>query len=822
MVISLNWLKKYVDIDVSTDELVGLIGSRLVEVEEVIDLTPKYKDCVIVKVEKCEPVKESDHLSLCQVDTGNGGDLVQIVCGANNVYAGMLAVWLPPESVVPETYGTDEPFVLSARKLCGHMSNGMLASVRELGLGDDHDGIVEIDPNLAKAGDDFAEKFDLNDVLLDIENKSLTHRPDTFGVIGFAREVAGILGKPAGEWLDNPDAVGAYEKKIQNGGDLKLTATIVDPELCPRYEAVVLGGFNNDKPKYLTEQDILLAKSGMRPISPIVDVTNYLMLLTGQPLHAFNYDKLVAVGSKSEPEIIVRAAKQGEKLGLLDGKEIELASGDIVITSNDVPVALAGAMGGANTEIDANTKRIVIESATFNLYNLRGTQFRHGIFSEAITRFTKGQPPALTDSVLKESVIMLTESCGMEQASAIVDAYPKKIENQPIKLSATQVNALLGAEYSDDHIAKTLQNVGFEVNSNGENLEIIAPWWRTDIHIPEDVIEEVGRLNGYDNIALDLPKRSFTAPAPDELGNLKSKIRQVLASAGANEVITYSFVSGKLLEKAGQDPENSYKIINSISPELQYVRQSLTPSLLKKINLNIRAKYDRFALFEINKLYQKKWGMTGDKVPEERSKVGLVLVDQKESGDAFYEAKRIAEILFDSLGIKACFVPLLEDNASDIPFETKRRAKIEEQKTGKVLGVVGEYKASVRRAFKLPEYVAGFELILDTAVEFVASSTKFKKESEFPEVERDITFQVSAGLEYAKLENLVREILDNQKLIFQLVPISIYQGDDKTTKNISFRLTFASYEKTLNGDEIAEIVDKITDEARKQLNAEII
>jgi phenylalanyl-tRNA synthetase beta chain len=864
MIISLNWLKKYVDIDVPTDELVDLIGSRLVEVEETIDLAPKYKDVIVTRVVEAAPVPDSDHLSLCKIDDGgvwekvnreeNG--LVQVVCGAPNVHDGMLAAWLPPESVVPETYGTDEPFALGARKLRGYVSNGMLASIRELELGDDHNGIVEIDPSQAKAGDSFSEVFGLNDTLLDIENKSLTHRPDTFGVIGFAREVAGILGKPAGEYLNDPDSAGTHEKKIMDSmtgaqnDKIGLTATIVDSELCPRYEAVVLDGFNNDKPKYLTEQDVLLAKSGMRPISPIVDVTNYLMLLTGQPLHAFDYDKLVAIGGKSEPEIIVRAAKTGEKLGLLDGKEIKLAEGDIVITSNNVPVALAGAMGGANTEIDANTQRIVIESATFNLYNLRGTQFRHGIFSEAITRFTKGQPPALTEPVLKESIVLLTENCGMKQTSTIVDAYPKKIENQPIKISVEQINALLGTTYSDDYIAKTLQNVGFKVTSSSCNitpsscaksqdpenrmdsatvaqndkaglLDVTAPWWRTDIHIPEDIIEEVGRLNGFDNIPLELPKRSFTAPAPDKLGNFKSEIRQILAGAGANEVITYSFVSGKLLEKAGQNPANSYKIINSISPELQYVRQSLTPSLLEKVYLNVKVPFDHFALFEINQVYQKSYGLTDEKVPVMRDKVTLALTDRKKTGDAYYEARAYAEDLFAKLGIEVDFVPLVDDSASNKPFEPRRSAQIKTPDYKTCFGVIGEYRKAVLRNLKLPQYTAGFELNLDKIAEF-ANSKPLEKQAAFQSDERDVTFQIDSDLEYAKLENLIRESLQERSLQYKLQPLGIYQGDDKSTKNVSFRLTFASYEKTLSADEIAAIIDGITATADKQFNAKVI
>ena len=917
MIISLNWLKKYVDIDIPTDELVELIGSRLVEVEGTIDLGEKYRGIKIVEVKSVEKIEGSDHLSKCMV--WDGKNETQLVCGAPNVRAGMLAVWLSPGTVLPATFDS-EPLVLEKRKIRGVESAGMLGAMDELDLGADHEGIIEVNPSAeyitchpeldsgsrkkratesdkkydwipdqvrndkrrVQPGDDFAEVFGLNDILLDIENKSLTHRPDCFGVIGFAREVAGILGQPAGDFLNNPDKNGSF-KELHFADDVKLKVTIEDAKLCPRYQAVVLDGFSEKSSKYLSEMAVLLAKSGMRSINPIVDVTNYLMLLTGQPLHAFDYDKLLSVGrgsAKPKPNgwipdqvrddnsahIIVRAAKKGdpittsdgdgegrsrkrsrdgEEIELLDGRVVQLDPGDILITSNNVPVALAGAMGGANTEIDEKTKRIVIESATFSLYNLRSTQFRHGIFSEAITRFTKGQPPALTDPVLREATRILTSEHGMKAVSEIVDAYPKPIKNKPIKVSAEQVNNVLGSDFTFDDIITTLENVGFKIvlsssdlfrGSNGHkrdsrdkhenddaHLRVTVPWWRTDVHIPEDVIEEVGRLNGYDNIPAVLPKRDFIAPEPDKMGVLKSKIRQILSAAGANEVLTYSFVSEKLLENVGQDPKNSYKIINSISPDLQYVRQSLTPSLLEKVRQNLRVGYDEFALFEINKLYQKKWGMTDEKVPIERDKVAFVLASSRDTLTPYYRAKKFADSLFNDLGITARYEVLTEDNASDIPFEIKRRSKIVDSESGLVLGVIGEYKTNVRKNFRLPA-AAGFELILDNILILISSGDKQSRraESRYQDVERDVTFRVCSELEYAKLENLLCRVLEEKNLWFECVPVSVYQGDDRASKNISFKLTFASYEKTLNGDEIAGIMDEIAEKAKSELKASVI
>lgn len=857
MIIPLNWLKKYVDIKIPTDELVELIGARLVEVESAVDISEKYKGIKIVEVRSAERIEDSDHLSKCQI--WDGAAEYQVVCGAPNVRAGILAVWLPPKTVLPASWN-EEPLVLDKRKVMGVESAGMLAAIDELDFGTDHDSIVEIDPNDAKPGDDFAEILGLNDILLDIENKSLTHRPDCFGVIGFAREVAGILGQSACDYLNNPDKNDCFAE-LPYGDKPELKVEIADPKLCPRYQAVVLDGFSDKPAKHLSEMAVVLAKSGMRPIDPIVDVTNYLMLLTGQPLHAFDYDKLIKVGGGKEAKIIVRAAKKGEKMDLLDGKTIEMSENDIVITSNNVPVALAGAMGGSNTAIDRDTKRIVVESATFNLYNLRGTQFRHGIFSEAITRFTKGQPPALTDPVIDECVRILTEEHGMKIVGAKVDAYPKKTKATnfeiPVKKFSRVLGKLEGRSLDRDGLGgfdvalveNTLKNLGYEnvetkslpnadniCNDTGVNsfvaqnftgaakaykvISATAPWWRTDVHIAEDVIEDIGRINGFDNIEPTLPTRDFTAVGIGAMAELKDKIRSVLSAAGANEVLTYSFVHGDLLKKVGQDPANSYKITNAISPALQYVRQQLTPSLLEKIYENLKDGYDQLALFEINQAFLKDQGLTDEKVPKIFDNLALVVAD-KNSRTNFYDAKNYLVKLGKELGVKFDFRAVEEMSPDKNNFEPKRTAKVFLGETW--VGIVGEMRASVLRNLKLPAHTAAFEISFDELVKLLSpGSVNYQPLSRYPSVERDITFQVSADLEYAKLENLISETLESVGLRFELVPVSIYQDSDKSTKNISFRLSFASMAKTLTGDEIAAIIDKIAREAADKLNAIII
>lgn len=829
MKISLNWLKKYVNIPetVSDAELIRLIGARLVEVEGVIDETHKYDNIFVVKVESCEKIPET-HLSLCQINNG-GGEPVQVVCGAPNVRAGMLAAWIAPGAVVPASVHEDAPFVIGKRKLRGYESSGMLAGADELDFGDDHSGIVEIDPKMAKPGDTLAEVLDLNDLILEIENKSLTHRPDTFGIIGFAREVAGILGLKfdyelsesvqdifLGLWRSSslclaPDLLEEQFASFSNASNIIKIS--VDEKVCPRYTAVVLEKHGEMDKKYLTWVDTMLAKAGMRPVDPIVDATNFVMLLTGQPLHAFDYDKFVKTCGKNEPEIVVRLAKNDEKIVLLDDKEVELNENDIVICAGDQPVALAGAMGGKATAIDESTRKIILESATFSLYNLRKTQMAHGVFSEAITRFTKGQPAAQTLAVAEACVGMLA---GGFKVVGMTDTYPQPQKPTVVKITTDEINGLLGTEYAPELIVRTLENVGFKIETKNviedevkteakmggatkgetetsekiatKNLIITSPNWRTDIHIKEDIIEEVGRLLGYDNIKPTLPKHQTAGK--NDLFALKKQIREILARFGANEVLTYSFVSGKLLEKAGQDASQSYKIVNSISPELQYIRQAIVPSLLEKTYLNEKLPVERFAIFEMNQVFNKKWGLNDENVPAGRNKLGFVIAERKNAGTAYYVAKKYVAELAREFNLEIEFVPMARkatnvenagttENAENAPFEPKRSAEM--LVNGEHFGVVGEFRNSVRHEFKLAPYLAGFEIDLGILLK---NKTHDRKLDFRTLKHEDITVETKKT--YA-------EVLQELKAKYpeaKITPRTIYQADGQTTKNMTFHLAY--------------------------------
>lgn len=859
MKISLNKIKSYVSLpaDSSDDELVKLIGSRLVEIEEVIDLAPAYQGIYIAKVVKAEPIPGT-HLHLCEIDAGehnaefkqleNG--FVQVVCGAPNVHAGMLAVWITPGAIVPETYGA-ENFKLSVRKLQGYESNGMLAGPDELGLGGEHKAIAEIAPTMAQPGDRFADVFDLNDKILDVENKSLTHRPDCFGLIGFAREVAGILGLEFTE----PDLFQQINRPLQTVAASDVKIRIADPELCPRYTCAVFELSDNQPSKYLTPEAVFLAKAGMRTVDPMVDLTNILMLETGQPLHAFDYDKLIAVGGKPKAEIIVRAARDGEELQLLDGKTIQLADFDIVITSNDIPVALAGAMGGKNTEIDASTHRVILESATFSLYHLRKTQMAHGIFSEAITRFTKGQPAALCSVVLEAALAELKVT-----PLAVNEAYPAPQKPVVVKITTDEINGLLGTHYDATTIVQTLESVGFAVESDSKQpsfsgtsatneeraerpeprndgragacpekngcycqtacLKVTSPAWRTDIHIAEDVIEEVGRLLGYDNITLTLPTKPFIEAELDPMLRLKRQIRQTLShDLNMHELLTYSFVSCNLIEKVNQDPTESYEIVNSISPELQCFRQHIVPSLLDKVRENLKAGHRAFMLYEQNQVTTQSAGQDSDGAPQVATHLGIV-----DLHDFYHLKAQILALLRHKLKLDFNYRPFACDSATAKAYpylEPAHSAELVWQ--DQVIGAFGELKAGVLQRFKLADTtVSALELSLDPLAQAQPELQVSVQLSKFPSVERDLTLRLAADVAYWRVFEMLETALRGLKLLFTVTPLSIYQAATAdATKNLSFHLKFSSPDHTLTPAEISAIMDKIAQSAA-ELGATII
>jgi phenylalanyl-tRNA synthetase beta chain len=827
-----NWSADLLDIGV--DKLVDKIGAQLGAIDEVIKFGNKYNGIVIVKVATCIKHPNADKLSLCKIDDGgkvqdvarDDQGLVQVVCGAPNVKSGLMVAWLPPGSVVPDSASKD-PFTLEAREIRGEISNGMLASPKELALNDNHDGILELDSD-KQPGSDFAEVYGLNnDVILDIENKMFTHRPDCFGLIGVAREIAGIEGKAftSPNWfklkLDLPET--------QSEG-LKVSVNNELPERVARFTVLALSDVQV-KPSPLWLQ-ISLNKLGVRSINNVVDLTNYYMLLTGQPLHAYDYDKVKALSSGDEAVLTVRSPKPEEEIALLNGKTVEPNSETIIIATDKKAIGIGGVMGGAETEVDDSTKNIIIECANFNMYSVRRTSMALGLFTDAVTRFTKGQSPLQTLCVLLKITEHLKELSGAKVAGQVIDnnnveqlVMDRESLYPSIDITLDFINSRLGLNLSSEEVSTILSNVEFKIEVSEDMISVTAPFWRTDIELREDVVEEVGRLYGYDKLPLILPKRSLTPIQKDDLLEAKAQIRSSLSRYGANEILTYSFVDGNLLDKSGQNKEKAFELANALRPELQFYRLSIIPSLLDKVHPNLKAGFDEFALFEIGKSHSLDHVNDGEIVEFELTSLVVAAADKlKKAGNAYYQAKDYLTTLAKA---ELVFEPLPDNMASSYMaafYEPNRSAKVIVKETQEFLGIVGEFKPSVTRSLKLPKYCAGFEVDTTVLAKLKKKDKTYQQLSRFPSIIQDISLKVDKKISYESLKDLVRETIDKSKpeqTSFSLGPLDIYESEaDTDHKNITLRLTIACYTRTMTDNEVSSLLDTAANAAQSKLHAQ--
>ncbi len=820
MKFSLNLAQYFSNVDLKAiprERLLESITTQLGTIEEVEDYATKYQGVVVVKVVECEKHPNADKLNICIIDDGgvtqnverNERGLVQVVCGAPNVRQGLIVAWIPPGAAVP----SDQNFVLEARELRGVLSNGMLGSPRELGVSEEHGGILEIEASdvgeeLARPGTAFVKLYGLDDFVVTCENKMFTHRPDCFGNLGIAREVAAIngLGFKSPEWYLEQ----SHESGVMSQGTIKLQVSNESTDLVPRFMVVAMENVKiSPSPVWM---QAFLTRVGIRPINNVVDVTNYVMHLTGQPLHAFDYEKIKQVSS--QPGIMPRLSQKAEKLALLNGKEIELTGEEIVIATDQKAVALAGIMGGVETEVDENTRSIIIECANFDMYSIRRTSMRHGLFTDAVTRFNKGQSPLQNSHVLPYVVELMHELSGAELASEIYDVPAMNSENpKQVLVEASFVSSRLGREFSAQEIAELLTNAEFSVNTEAERVNVNVPFWRMDIEIPEDIVEEVGRLYGFNRLPSSLPHRLAKPVGQDAYLKLKTKIRHILARAGANEVLSYSFVHGNLLKKAGQKPEDSFAIRNALSPDLQYYRQTLTPSLLEKVHPNIKAGNDEFAIYELNKTHNKVHGNDEQGLPGELNMLALVFASKNGKSDyAYFEAKRYLEFLAEQLGFTLEFKKAEQvEFPVTKPFGLSRSSYVSIKETGDFLGMVGCFRDEVTTNFKLPAS-AGFEIGPEV---FLEASRKYKNKTyrrlgKYPSTEQDLTLRLPATVVYAELESKIEEALKSTDYAWTLEPVSIFQNEQEPTKNFTFRLRLSHKDRTLTTMEVNQLLDELT------------
>lgn len=848
MKISLNTMKQLTGLDLKLDELVDKINLQLGQVEGVEDLAEKYKDTVIVRVATCEKHPDADKLSFCRIDDGgvvkdvprDENGLVEVVCGAPNVREGQFVVWLPPKSTVPSTFSDKAPFVLDSRELRGVLSHGMIASAKELGLGDDHNGIVVIDTvdlpedysQELQPGLPFAEVFGLSDKIIELENKMFTHRPDCFGQLGVAREIFAIMQpEPASNEATDirfKEADWYWQiPQLTDAAGLELEVTHEAGQVVPRFMAVAVKDIDV-KPSPLWMQATLV-RWGSKPINNVVDLTNYIMLLTAQPTHAYDYDKL------GGHKLGVRLAKSGEKLTLLNNKTYELDEQDIVIVDGEGPIGLAGIMGGKDSEVTGSTKNVVFECATFDMYSVRKTSMKYGLFTDALTRFNKGQSPLQNSRAAKRLLDMVDGT----QASRVFDLPSSKdwsknaSVHDELQVRPSFINQRLGLDLNGFAIGNLLRRANFATFADNpdvidEPLHITAPFWRTDIELPEDVVEEVGRLYGFDKLPVELPVRQ-TKPTPKNADRVvKQKIRESLSRAGANEVLTYSFAHENVLKKAEQDSDQAFRLSNALSPDLQYYRLSVLPSLLDKVHANIKAGHGEFVLYEIGKGHNKKYHADDDEgLPYESEFVDAIYASKKSHGGAaYYYVRRLVQQLGLDLGFSIKLSPADQnlDYPVTAPFDLKRSAVIETA-GGVFLGLAGELKQSVIKNFKLPANTAAMTLDFKGIKEAALVEKRlYAPLSRYPSTSQDISLKSDNKLLYKDILQTVYETAAQAagETEVKVEPISIYQPEDKASKTTTLHLTFTNHGRTLKDEEIAPIMDVVAARAEEDLGAKRI
>jgi phenylalanyl-tRNA synthetase beta chain len=804
MLISRNWLKDFVKIpdSLSAKELGLKLTMAMAEVEGFTDQKDSLKGVVVGEILEVRKHSNADKLQLAVVNIGS--KKLNIVCGASNIAKG--------QKVPVATLGTALPngMKIEKVKVRGEESAGMLCAEDELGLGKDHSGILILDKK-AKVGEPLAKALGLDDVIYEIDNKSLTHRPDLWSQYGVAREVAAILSEKLATY-----AKATVAKESLKEGKEKLDIKVEDFKLCPRYMGVVLEGIEiAESPEWLKKR---VSAIGMRPINNIVDITNYVMMEIGQPLHAFDYDKLEG------HRIIVRTAKAGEKIKTLDEQERKLDENMLVIADAKKPVAIAGVMGGANTEIDNQTKKVIIESANFDHVSIRKTETKLGLRSEASIRFEKSLDPNIAELGIKKAIELILQICPKAKVvSKIEDVKKFNLNQGPIKVSFDFLNKRIGQGIEPQKVVKILESLGFKVKKQKDEMAVLVPTWRAtkDVSIPEDIVEEVAHIYGYDNLKINMPLVAMDRPEINQERELERKIKNILAYGLAmSEVYNYSFNSEEQIKKIGLSLSDHIRVANPLSSMTEFVRTSLLPNLLDNVVLNERF-FEEINIFEVGSVYLKE--EKGEKISDQgnrylplQEKHITGVIGAKSNDTPFYAAKNIAEIILKQLR----FDYKLEKSQMVMPWgNLKRSLKI--LMANKIVGIITELNFSIARNFDLKNKVGIFSLNLSELVNFYSEGMNYKPIPKFPSIDLDISLILAKKILWEEVKQAVRGV--EKDLIKEVKIFDVFEGKGipEGKKSIAFRIEYRCDDKTLTLAEVQIIQQKVLKTLEEKFKAQI-
>jgi len=794
MLISLNWLKQYLPegIKLSKEELRKTFTFSVAEIEDIKEIGDKLEKIFIGEIKKIKQHKKSPRLKVATIDIGEKRKR-KIVCAASNIFIGAkVPVALPGGTVLnPEQeIGKQETCRITSIEIAGSRSSGMLCSQKELGLSDNHEGIWIL-PDDEKVGDDFVKV--LRDTVFEIENKNLTNRPDCFSHIGIAREISSLA--------KTPFVYQESDETLIPTETLPLVVKVENPNLCKRYTAVVIKGIEV-KPSPLWLQIKLLA-TGIRPVNNIVDITNYVMLDLGQPLHAFDYDKLKTA------RIIVRTAKRGEKTITLDNQERELNTNQLLICDPEKPIGIAGVMGSLNSEINDKTCDIVIESANFEMYGIRRTSMELGIRSEASTRFEKGLDPNMTLPALKEAVNLITDIAGGEIASQVIDHYKDPVTEHTLDFDLADIPRLLGVEITKSEVINILESLQLSVQTPEaaqSKIKVVIPTFRRDLNIKEDLLEDIGRIFGYVKFKPILPTKDLKSAKLNQRREYEKQIKLTLQALGFDEIYTYSFTGEKQYQNTTLDISKCLKLKNPISPELSYMRNSIVPGILEKTSLNL-PNFDKIAIYEISKVYLEE--KNEENLPKQPKHISGAISNTDSNTDLFFTLKGKLESLFKNIDIEETKF----EKTESIPYlQPTQQAFI--KISNNVIGHIGIIHPQVKYNWNIKSNTVIFDLDFDKLFEHRKKVKDYKHISKFPSVKRDLSFWIGFDKEAEKILDEIQK--QNYKYVQSIEIIDIYKTEKKSgRKSITIQIVLQSHTSTLSEKQIKEDLDLMTSTIEK-------
>lgn len=803
MLLSLNWLNEFVKIPkgVSPEDLASKLTLHTVEVESLINQQEAFSGVVVGKILEVAKHPNADRLRLTKVDIKS--EILSIVCGAPNIEVGQLVPVATIGAILPNGLEIKES------EIRGEKSSGMLCAEDELGLGKSHEGIMILTAN-AKIGQHFSKYLKFDDIILEIDNKSLSNRSDLWGHYGMAREISTFYNLT----LKRYDSF--LSPKIEEG-DEKIDIKIEDKKLCSRYMALkVTNILIEESPAWLKER---LVSVGLRPINNIVDITNYVMLELGQPLHAFAADKV--------NKIIVRLAKKDEHLETLDGKERELDESMLVIADSNNPLAIAGVIGGVASAVNSETTEIIIEAATFDAVSIRKTSGKLNLRTDASIRFEKTLDPNLAETALRRAHALIKKVCkSATPVSKIMDVNNFTLNQGPIKLSFSWINEKIGQEIPALKITEILESLGFEVTVTEDDLSVVIPTWRAakDVSIKEDVLEEIMRIVGYDNINSTVPESALIPPLflSDQL--LERKIKEYLAgSCALLETYNYSFVSESLLKKLDIDFSSHIKLVNPLSDQHTILRQRLIIGLLNNVKTN-QYNFEEIRLFEIGQVYfntpgnNDKKGEDKERLPYQEKKVSFVLSGKSKS--FFSESKAIVESLINEIFNNTWETEFVLVDEFPMYSDIKKSVRI--RVNGRDIGLVSTINKVSANNYGLKNDTVVTEISLAelSSLLAVCPTKKYEAMPKYPAVVRDLAFVVESGMMY---NDLRKEIFSFNELIVSVVLFDSYQGDrlGDGKKSLAFHVVYQSEDRTLISEEIDTIQTGLLSKLEEKFGAQI-